>query len=108
MIRANGVNNILWISGSGWQSQYKGYAVNPIVGENIGYSVHVYPGYWGRDNNDSALFRANWNKNIKPVADIAPIDITEIDWRPEKHPVWGKGGVTGMREDGDLELILKF
>jgi hypothetical protein len=95
MIRTNGANNILWIPGSGWQSQYKGYAVNPIEGENIGYAVHIYPGYWGRDNNDPALFRANWNENIKPVADIAPIAVTEIDWGPDKYAVWGKGGVTG-------------
>lgn len=95
MIRTNGANNILWIPGSGWQSQYKGYAVNPITGENIGYAVHIYPGYWGKDNNDPAVFRANWNENIKPVADIAPIAITEIDWGPDKYAVWGKGGVTG-------------
>lgn len=95
MIRTNGANNILWIPGSGWQSQYKGYAVNPIAGENIGYAVHIYPGYWDKDNNSPSLFRANWNENIKPVADIAPIAITEIDWGPEKYAVWGKGGVTG-------------
>ncbi|MFC5683863.1 cellulase family glycosylhydrolase [Flavobacterium sp. MAHUQ-51] len=95
MIRTNGANNILWIPGSGWQSQYKGYAVNPIEGENIGYAVHIYPGYWGKDNNDPTVFRANWNENIKPIADKAPIAITEIDWGPDKYAVWGKGGVTG-------------
>jgi endoglucanase len=95
MIRTNGANNILWIPGSGWQSQYKGYAVNRIEGTNIGYAVHIYPGYWGRDNNDPMVFRANWNENIKPVADFAPIAVTEIDWAPEQYAVWGKGGVTG-------------
>lgn len=95
MIRTNGANNILWIPGSGWQSQYKGYAINPIEGANIGYAVHIYPGYWGRDNNDPMVFRANWNENIKPVADIAPIAVTEIDWAPDQYAVWGKGGVTG-------------
>nr|WP_315199331.1 cellulase family glycosylhydrolase [uncultured Flavobacterium sp.] len=95
MIRTNGANNILWIPGSGWQSQYKGYAVNPIEGTNIGYAVHIYPGYWGKDNNDPMVFRANWNENIKPVADIAPIAVTEIDWAPDQYAVWGKGGVTG-------------
>lgn len=94
-IRANGANNIIWIPGSGYQSQYKGYAINPIAGTNIGYAVHIYPGYWGRDNNDPMVFRANWNENIKPVADIAPIAITEIDWAPEQYAVWGKGGITG-------------
>ncbi|MFN3801761.1 hypothetical protein, partial [Belliella pelovolcani] len=33
--------------------------------------------------------------HIKPVADIAPIAITEIDWGPEQYGVWGKGGITG-------------
>lgn len=94
-IRANGASNIIWIPGSGYQSQYKGYAINPIAGTNIGYAVHIYPGYWGRDNNDPMVFRANWNENIKPVADIAPIAITEIDWAPEQYAVWGKGGITG-------------
>lgn len=94
-IRANGANNILWIPGSGYQSHYKGYAANPIAGTNIGYAVHIYPGYWGRDNNDPMVFRANWNENIKPVANIAPIAVTEIDWAPEQYDVWGKGGVTG-------------
>jgi hypothetical protein len=95
LIRNNGANNILWIPGSGWQSEYKGYAVNPIVGANIGYSVHIYPGYWGQDNNDPVKLKRGWNENIKPVADIAPIAITEIDWAPDGYDVWGKGGVTG-------------
>ncbi|PKQ43580.1 cellulase family glycosylhydrolase [Confluentibacter flavum] len=96
LIRNNGANNIIWIPGSGYQSHYKGYANNPIVGNNIGYAVHIYPGYWGKDNNNPETFRSNWNENIKPVADIAPIAITEIDWGPEQYSVWGKGGITGV------------
>lgn len=95
-IRENGANNIIWVPGSGYQSHYKGYANNPIEGDNIAYAVHIYPGYWGQDNNDPEIFRANWNENIKPVADIAPIAITEIDWAPEQYNVWGKGGITGV------------
>ena len=96
IIRDNGANNILWIPGSGYQSQYKGYANNKIEDDNIGYAVHIYPGYWGQDNNNPEIFKANWNANIKPVADFAPIAITEIDWAPEQYDVWGKGGVTGV------------
>ncbi|WP_158584034.1 cellulase family glycosylhydrolase [Reichenbachiella sp. MSK19-1] len=95
MVREKGANNVLWIPGSGYQSHYKGFANNPIEGDNIAYAVHIYPGYWGQDNNDPTIFRDNWNENIKPVADFAPIAITEIDWAPEEYPVWGKGGVTG-------------
>ncbi|MBZ9631698.1 glycoside hydrolase family 5 protein [Salegentibacter sp. LM13S] len=95
MIRNNGFENVIWIPGSGYQSHYKGYANNPIEGDNIGYSVHIYPGYWGEDNNDPVTFRSNWAENIKPVADIAPVAITEIDWAPEGYNAWGEGGVTG-------------
>ena len=45
-IRDNGFHNVLWIPGSGYQSQYKGFAVNPIEGPNIGYAVHIYPGWY--------------------------------------------------------------
>lgn len=98
MIRSNGAENVIWVPGSGYQSHYKGYVNNPITGGNIGYAVHIYPGYWGRDNNDPSIFRNNWNTNISPIANIAPIAITEIDWGPEEYNVWGKGGVTGTAE----------
>ncbi|WP_114778494.1 glycoside hydrolase family 5 protein [Botryobacter ruber] len=89
IIRNNGANNILWIPGTGWQSHYAGYATYPITGGNIGYAVHVYPGYWGSTQNYEAFQRA-WNEHVKPVADIAPIAITETDWAPEGYGAWGK------------------
>lgn len=95
MIRNNGFENVIWIPGSGYQSHFKGYANNPIEGDNIGYAIHIYPGYWGEDNNDPVTFRSNWVENIKPVADIAPVAITEIDWAPVGYTAWGQGGVTG-------------
>lgn len=96
MIRANGADNIIWIPGSGYQSHYRGFPDHSIEDDNFGYAVHIYPGYWGQDNNDPTTFRENWNTNIKPVADIAPIAITEIDWGPAQYMVWGKGGITGQ------------
>lgn len=93
-IRANGADNIIWIPGSGWQSHYKGYAVNPISGENIGYAVHIYPGYWG-GNYEYVSFQSHWDENIKPVADFAPVAVTEIDWTPDGEGSWGVG-ITGI------------
>ena len=39
-IRAKGCNNIIWVPGPGYQSDYRDYAVKPIIGNNIGYAVH--------------------------------------------------------------------
>ncbi|MBD8489455.1 cellulase family glycosylhydrolase [Echinicola sp. CAU 1574] len=95
-IRDNGTENILWIPGSGYQSHYRGYEDYPIEGDNIGYAVHLYTGYWGQDLNDPSVLRHQWERNFKPVADFAPIAVTEIDWAPEQYSVWGKGGITGV------------
>ena len=96
-IRSNGANNVLWIPGTGWQSQYKGYAVNPIEGENIGYAVHIYPGFWGGVRNYEA-FQSAWDENVKPVADFAPIAVTEIDWSPDGEGTWGVANPLEMIE----------
>lgn len=88
-------NNILWIPGLGWQSQYQGYALNPIEGENIGYAVHVYPG-WFNSGQGYEPFQRGWDNQVQPVADFAPIIVTEMDWAPEKYnKSWGKD-VTGV------------
>lgn len=87
-------NNILWIPGLGYQSLYAGYALNPIEGENIGYAVHVYPG-WFNSGNGYEAFQRGWDSQVQPVADFAPIIVTEMDWAPEKYnKSWGKD-VTG-------------
>ncbi len=92
-IRSN-ADNILWIPGLGYQSRYSGYAVNPIEGENIGYAVHVYPG-WFNSGQGYEPFQRGWNEQVQPVADFAPVMVTEMDWAPEKYnSSWGKA-VTG-------------
>lgn len=87
-------DNIIWIPGLGYQSLYSGYANNPIEGENIGYAIHVYPG-WFNSGDGFNDFQAGWDAQVKPVADFAPIMVTEMDWAPESYnSSWGKG-VTG-------------
>lgn len=112
-IREGGANNILWIPGLGYQSQYAGYVKYPIVGDNIGYAVHCYPGWYGSDSEADggsveqgvvthgagyAEFQAGWNAQVAPIAKQAPILITEMDWAPKKYDKsWGKAttGVAG-------------
>lgn len=98
-MRANGCSNVLWAPGLGWQAKYKGFAVNPIEGENIGYAIHVYPGWFGSQDggNSSTIngysgFKAAWDDEIKPVSDFAPVMVTEMDWADAKYnSSWGKG-----------------
>ncbi len=121
-IRAKGANNILWIPGLGYQSQYWGYANNPIEGDNIGYAVHCYPGWYGSDaiqdsgegNSTStgggyAPFQSGWDQQIKPVADFAPIMVTEMDWADPKYEAsWGKaytGTAGGSGFGANFKLI---
>jgi prepilin-type processing-associated H-X9-DG protein len=95
-IRAT-ADNILWVPGLGYQSLYAGYATNPIEGPNIGYAVHVYPG-WFNSGNGYEPFQRGWDSQVQPVADFAPVIVTEMDWAPERHgKSWGKDstGIAG-------------
>lgn len=101
-IRGEGCNNILWIPGLGYQSKYAGYATYPIKGKNIGYAVHIYPGWFGSSHSYEA-FRKGWQEDVQPVGDFAPIMITEMDWADKKYEAsWGKAhtGVAGDKNFG--------
>ena len=108
-IRGNGARNIIWVPGLGYQSQYAGFAEHRFTGENIGFAIHVYPGWYNSDaevdpnENVGGIsgggyegFQRGWDAQIKPVADYAPIMVTEMDWAPAKYDSsWGKS-VTGV------------
>ncbi|WP_119791391.1 RICIN domain-containing protein [Flavobacterium anhuiense] len=95
-IRSNGANNVCWIPGTGYQSHYQGYPNHLITGGNIGYAVHVYPGYWGANAENTTSFNNAWNANVQPIANIAPIMITETDWSPTGAETWGTGTTSGF------------
>ena len=82
-IRANGFTGIIWVPGTTWQQNYRGYAEYPIEGENIGYAVHDYCGWYGcsDDNPDPQNKIKNFHESV-PVIDFAPVIITEVDWSP--------------------------
>ena len=83
-------NNILLVPGLGYQSQYAGFAKYPVTGENIGYAVHCYPGWYnsgheGEVNTTYREFKRGWESQIGPVAEMAPVVVTEMDWAPKKY-----------------------
>jgi hypothetical protein len=80
VIRNHGADNIIWIPGLGWQSNCKGFASKPVAGTNIGYAVHIYPACGDIGNNPRAI-RKPCNSQYKPIADKAPVNITEVWWR---------------------------
>lgn len=101
-MRANGCQSILWVPGLAYQASYSGYATNPIEGSNIGYAVHIYPGWFG-SGTGYENFQKGWNDDVKPVANFAPICVTEMDWAPAKYKAsWGKDstGVAGGKGFG--------
>ena len=121
-VRANGAKNIIWVPGLSYQSSYSGYATYPIEGENIGYAVHVYPGWYGSDAQSPSAelggvmgggydgFQRGWDAQVMPVANFAPIMITEMDWAPEKYnSSWGKsitGEVSGTGFGANFKYIM--
>lgn len=85
-IRANGFTGIIWVPGTGWQANYRGYASHPIEGENIGYAVHDYVGWYGADDTkyDAQTYIQSFTDAV-PVVMTNPVIITEVDWSPEKE-----------------------
>ena len=106
-------NNILLVPGLGYQSNYAGFAKYPIKGENIGYAVHCYPGWYNGGHGDDEVvvnyrdFKRGWDAQIMPVAVDHPIVVTEMDWAPSKYGTvsWGKS-TTG--EDGKTGFGANF
>jgi hypothetical protein len=98
-IRANGFTGIIWAPGTGWQSNYTSYATHPIEGDNIGYAVHDYAGWYGcsDDTPDPDNKIKQFHKQV-PVVDTNPIIITEVDWSPYKE------GTGHYNEHGDWVL----
>ena len=86
-IRANGFSGIIYVPGTGYQSNYRGYKDYPITGYNIGYAVHDYPGWYNSsDDNPDILNKRNSFHDAVPVVDTNPVIITEVDWSPYKEP----------------------
>ena len=120
-IRENGAGNIIWVPGLGYQSQYAGYAVHRFNGDNIGFAVHVYPGWYNSDaevdpeENVGGVsgggyegFQMGWNAQVGPVADYAPVMVTEMDWAPDKYKSsWGKS-ITGVAGGNGFGANFKY
>ena len=104
-IRANGFTGIIWVPGTSWQQNYTSYVQYPIIGDNIGYAVHDYNGWYGCNDKDLSASdvpeatkkKIDYFHSQVPVVDTNPVIITEIDWSPEnpnaqghynEHGVW--------------------
>lgn len=104
-IRYNKFNGIILVPGAGYQSSYSGYAQYPIEDklDNMGYAVHVYPGWYGNsdDNCSAQSFITNFRNQV-PVVDNYPIVVTEIDWSPG-HVVYDEHGNPQKNSDGSIK-----
>ena len=102
-IRSNGAGNVIWAPGLSYQSQYAGFATNPVRGSDVGYAVHFYPAYGGV-GDDHGKIAQYWAAQVKPCADKYPINITEMHWArfyPGDNEYWHLfDGVTGNESSG--------
>lgn len=93
-------STICLVPGWAYQSKYACLAKHPVKGGNIGYAIHCYPGWFNSGSEstpdvDYASFKKGWDEEIKPITDLAPCFVTEMDWAPAAYnSSWGKG-VTG-------------
>lgn len=118
-IRANS-SNIIWVPGLAYQSSFSGYVSNPVEGANIGYAVHAYPGWYGSDAEEPSAelggvtgggyesFQRGWDAQVKPITNIAPVMVTEMDWAPAKYDSsWGKS-ITGTVGEAGFGANFKY
>lgn len=118
-IRSNS-SNIIWVPGLAYQSSFSDYVSNPVEGTNIGYAVHAYPGWYGSDAEEPSAelggvtgggyesFQRGWDAQVKPIADIAPVMVTEMDWAPAKYDSsWGKS-ITGSVGEAGFGANFKY
>jgi hypothetical protein len=90
-------DNILLIPGLHYQMLYSTFEKYPLKGNNIGYAVHCYPGWYnsGQGGNqklstdvrncDYSSFKSGWDNEIMSIGKKAPIVVTEMDWGPKKY-----------------------
>lgn len=122
-IRALGCENILWVPGLAYQQNYQGYVKYPIKGDNLGFAVHCYPGWYGSDSEVASAeqqvvtngntyfdFQSGWNASLEEASKLHPILVTEMDWAPKKYDSsWGKattGTLGGIGFGNNFKYIM--
>lgn len=85
-IRSCGFDGIIWSSGLAFQTHFRDYLKCPVEDDNLGYAVHIYPGWFCQNdgNADGERMLSAFNYDV-PVIYDAPVVITEVDWSPEKE-----------------------
>ena len=92
-------DNIIYIPGMLYESDHAGFADYPIRGDNIGYAVHWYPGWWGN-------MRKDWEDHVFPIAYKAPIIITENAWAPTNNYLGGNAETSTSKFGKPLKSIV--
>ena len=92
-------DNVIYVPGMLFESDHAGFADYPIEGENIGYAVHWYPGWWGN-------MRKDWEGHVFPIAYKAPIIITENAWAPYNNYLGGNSETSTSKFGKPLKDIV--
>jgi hypothetical protein len=104
-IRNTGANNIILVPALSYESDITGWASYPISGSNIGYSAHLYPGWWNvTADNPTPYLTGYW----KPCADKYPVVITEMNWGWDSGSGTTSGFGNAVKSFADSEGNMSF
>lgn len=92
-------DNIIYVPGMLYESDHAGFADYPVQGNNIGYAVHWYSGWWGN-------MRKDWEGHVFPIAYKAPIIITENAWAPINNYLGGNSEASTSKFGKPLKSIV--
>ena len=84
------------VGSPGWSQSPEGALIEPIAGENIAYTYHIYPGH--ESSKQQAWDDSTLNgEGVEEVYKEYPLFVTEFGWRAYDHELLG-GTTTGFGE----------
>lgn len=94
-VRAHSRNLVL-ATGSAWAYNLRGIRADPLRGENVGYTWHIYAGH---DDNDPE----RWAAALDDLQTLAPVFVTEWGFQPKtKEPFRGTAQSFGTKFTRDF------
>ncbi|MCU4925779.1 glycoside hydrolase family 5 protein [Halobacteria archaeon AArc-dxtr1] len=73
-------DTVVLVGSPGWSSSPEGALIEPVAGENVGYTYHAYPGHESSQQGDWEDSAIN-GQGVEAVYEEYPVFVTEFGWR---------------------------